>query len=163
MCNQNVVRDSPFIQDGKLYGYTNHDATHMRNGSADIGEAISMMREDDLVYLGHNFSKLDIAENLTVSLVHPTDGIARNFNNKIRDIIDRNAARRADLMFIGHYHKLAMLKHQGVYGYVVPSFQRQTSFMADNNLESVVGGMIITVNFNELGDISSVATEVIEF
>lgn len=135
----------------------------MRNGSADIGEAISMMREDDLVYLGHNFSKLDIAENLTVSLVHPTDGIARNFNNKIRDIIDRNAARRADLMFIGHYHKLAMLKHQGVYGYVVPSFQRQTSFMADNNLESVVGGMIITVNFNELGNISSVVTEVIEF
>lgn len=133
----------------------------MRNGFADIGEAIDM-RRDDLVYMGHNFAKIDLAENLSISLIHPTDGISRNFNNKIRDIIDRNAARRADLMFIGHYHKLAMLKHQDVYGYVVPSFQKQTSFMADNNLDSLVGGMIVTVNFNELGDISSVATEIIE-
>lgn len=140
----------------------NHDDTFIRTGFADIGEVVESVR-DDMVYLGHNYGKFWLNENISVSLIHPTDGISRNFNNKIRDIIERRPAQKGDLMFIGHYHKIAMLKHQESYGYVVPSFQRQTSFMANNGLESIVGGMFVTVNLNEKGKVDSVVTELVEF
>lgn len=157
-----VVNEYPRRDGVTTYFITgNHDLTHQRNAFANIGEAISMVR-DDMIYSGHNFAKFEVNEDVSISLVHPTDGISRNFNNKIRDLIDRNPNRRADLMFVGHYHKLAMLKHQDVYGYIVPSFQRQTGFMQDNNLESVVGGMIVRVKVNAFGKIESVVTEVIE-
>lgn len=157
-----IVKEYPYREGVTTYFITgNHDQTHQRNAFANIGESISMVR-GDMIYIGHNFARVYLKENLTLGLVHPTGGISRNFNLQIRNMIDRNPGRRADLMVYGHYHKLAMLKHNDIYGYVVPSFQRQTAFMQDNNLESVVGGIIFTIYPDIDGKIGRIVTEVIE-
>lgn len=141
----------------------NHDHTFMRQGLANIGEVVEDIRED-MVYLGHNFGRVYVAPKVSVSLIHPTDGVSQNFNKKIRDIIERSPERRSDIMCIGHYHKLAMVEHRGVSGYIVPSFQKKTSFMADMGIESIVGGMIFTVKTDNVTDeIISISTEVIKY
>ncbi|NCC68207.1 MAG: metallophosphoesterase [Clostridia bacterium] len=139
----------------------NHDATHFRNGFADIGEAVSAERED-LVYLGHNFAKVHLTPHLTMALIHPTDGVTNTLSLKLQHIIERNAARRADIMLVGHYHKSCAVKYRDVYGYLVPSFQHVTPFMADNNLYSDVAGMIFTARVDKDGRLLSIVTEYVD-
>lgn len=158
------IKDYPKIPGITTYFITgNHDHTFMRQGLANIGEVVDSIR-DDMIYLGHNFGRVYVAPKVSVSLIHPTDGISQNFNKKIRDIIERSPERRSDIMCIGHYHKVAMVEHRGVSGYVVPSFEGKTSFMQDMGLESVVGGMIFTVNTDKVTDeIISISTEIIKY
>lgn len=140
----------------------NHDYTHMRNGFANIGEGIAELRED-IVYLGHNFGRLHVAKNVDVSLIHPTDGAAANLSEKLRSLVDRNMNRRSKIMLVGHYHKTAHEKYNGVYAYMVPSFEKKTGFMDDNNLTTDVGGMIFTVHMDKKGNILRITTEYYDF
>ena len=160
---KDFVKDFPKIEGITTYGITgNHDYTHMRNGFANMGEGISAIRPD-FVYLGHNFGRIYLGPKVSVSLIHPTDGISQNFNKKIRDMIERSPERRSDIMLIGHYHKIAMVQHRGINAYVVPSFEKKTSFMQDMGLDSIVGGMIFKVKTDKDDNILSVVTEIIEY
>ena len=136
----------------------NHDYTHMRNGFANIGEAVNDLR-DDIVYLGHNFGRILLAKGLDVSLIHPTDGAGSGLSDKLRRLIEHNKNRRSKIMLVGHYHKSAHEKYQGCYGYLVPGFERKTAFMDDNNLTSDVAGMIFHVSMDKKGNILTVGTE----
>lgn len=158
---KHIVRNYPRGNVTTYFITGNHDATHFRNGFADIGTAIDAQRED-LVYLGHNFAKIHLTPNLTMSLIHPTDGVTNTLSLKLQHLIDRNASRRADIMLVGHYHKSCMVKYHGVYGYLVPSFQHPTPFMDDNNLQSDVAGMIFTVRVDADGNLLSVVTEYVD-
>jgi hypothetical protein len=139
----------------------NHDVTHFRNGFANIGEAIDA-RRPDMEYLGHNFCRVDLTENLTMSLIHPTDGAAQSLSLKLQKIIDRNVSRRSDVMLVGHYHKSCMIKYMGIYGFLTPSFQKVTKFMEDNNLVSDVAGMILTFKVDAEGRLLSLCSEYID-
>ena len=153
----------PTIPGVKTYFITgNHDWTHTRNGAANIGEVLANYRNDDLVYLGHNFGQFQINETV-ISLIHPTDGSSRTWSHKLQEIIDRNEARRGHIMLVGHYHKQLKMKYKGVHGYLVPSFQHQTGFMEDNNLTSEVGGLILTIKFDKDGNISTISTEEVNY
>jgi UDP-2,3-diacylglucosamine pyrophosphatase LpxH len=140
----------------------NHDATHMRNGGANIGEVISHYR-DDIVYLGHNFAKVWLAANTTLGLIHPTDGSAQSLSLKLQQVIDRNEKRHADIMLVGHYHKTCQIYYKHTYGFLVPSFEYQTGFMEDNNLTSDVGGLILTIKVDKDGYPMSVKSELVMF
>jgi UDP-2,3-diacylglucosamine pyrophosphatase LpxH len=153
----------PTIPGVKTYFITgNHDWTHTRNGAANIGEVLANYRNDDLVYLGHNFGQFQINETV-ISLIHPTDGSSRTWSHKLQEIIDRNEARRGHIMLVGHYHKQLKMKYKGVHGYLVPSFQHQTGFMEDNNLTSEVGGLILTIKFDKDGNIATISTEEVNY
>jgi len=140
----------------------NHDYTHMRNGLANIGEEIADKR-DDIVYLGHNFGKLMLRKGVNVSLIHPTDGAGEGLSDKIRRVIERNPHRRAEIILIGHFHKWMHEKYMGSYGYLVPSFEKKTPFMDDNNLTTEVGGVIFTVYTDKKGKIVTIGTEFYDF
>lgn len=158
-----LVKDYPRREGITTYCISgNHDATHSRNGFANIGESLGMMR-DDIIYLGHNYAKVWLTDKLDVSLIHPTDGSSYSITHKLQQVIERNTSRRSKLMFQGHYHKMAFIRFRDIYGWAVPSFQRQTDFMQDNNLTSEVGGLIITVKLNDNGDILSVNTEYVDY
>lgn len=159
---KDVVRHYPKREGVQTWGITgNHDSTFMRHGFADIGQSVAMARED-IHYLGHNFGKVTFAKGVSVSLIHPTDGGSKDYNKKMRDIIDTMPERRAELMFVGHYHKLASVKYQGIYGFITPSFEKRTTFFRDSGLDAVVGGLIVTVRFDKKG-ITSVMHEVITY
>jgi predicted phosphodiesterase len=158
-----IVKVYPTIPGIKTYFITgNHDWTHTRNGAANIGEVLSNYRSDDLVYLGHNFGQFEINDTL-ISLIHPTDGTSRTWSHKLQEIIDRNEARRGHIMLVGHYHKQLYMKYKGVHGFLVPSFQHQTGFMEDNNLTSEVGGIIMTLKFDDNGSLASINQEWVNY
>lgn len=158
-----VCKEYPKYEGVTTYFITgNHDQTYMRNGMADIGDVLSEMRAD-MVHLGLNFGRLWVAPKVSVSLIHPNDGSSYNPASKIKEIIDRNPKRRSNVMLIGHYHKFASTKHNGCYGYLVPSFQNQTSFMADSNLSSEVAGMVFTLKVDNKGNITTVTTEYVDY
>lgn len=157
-----IIEDYPRRRGVTTYFITgNHDVTHMRNGFANIGETISMVRED-LVYLGHNFAKVELTENLSMSLIHPTDGSSTTIGHKLQQIIEKNTFRRADIMLVGHYHKYCHLKHRGVHGWLLPSFEKQTGFMADNNLDSLVGALVLTIKVDAEGKLLAISDEYID-
>lgn len=140
----------------------NHDATYTRQGFANIGETLGQLR-DDIVYLGHNYAKVWLTDKIDISLIHPVDGSSYSLTHKLQQTIERNLHRRSKLMFQGHYHKMAFIKFRGVYGWAVPSFQHKTQFMLDNNLESEVGGLIITLKLDSNGEILTVNTEYVDY
>jgi UDP-2,3-diacylglucosamine pyrophosphatase LpxH len=157
-----ITENYPVIEGVKTYFITgNHDWTHTRNGAANIGEVLSNYR-DDLVYLGHNFGQFEINDTV-ISLIHPTDGTSRTWSHKLQEVIDRNEARRGNIMLVGHYHKQLYMKYKGVHGFLVPSFQHQTNFMEDNNLTSEVGGIIMTLKFDDNGSLASINQEWVNY
>jgi predicted phosphodiesterase len=157
-----ITENYPVIEGVKTYFITgNHDWTHTRNGAANIGEVLSNYR-DDLVYLGHNFGQFEINDTV-ISLIHPTDGSSRTWSHKLQEVIDRNEARRGNIMLVGHYHKQLYMKYKGVHGFLVPSFQHQTGFMQDNNLTSEVGGIIMTLKFDDNGSLASINQEWVNY
>jgi predicted phosphodiesterase len=158
-----IAKEYPTIPGVKTYFITgNHDWTHTRNGAANIGEVLSNYRPDDLVYLGHNFGQFEINDTV-ISLIHPTDGTSRTWSHKLQEVIDRNEARRGHIMLVGHYHKQLYMKYKGVHGFLVPSFQHQTNFMQDNNLTSEVGGIIMTLKFDDNGSLASINQEWVNY
>jgi UDP-2,3-diacylglucosamine pyrophosphatase LpxH len=158
-----IAKAYPTIPGVKTYFITgNHDWTHTRNGAANIGEVLSNYRPDDLVYLGHNFGQFEINDTV-ISLIHPTDGTSRTWSHKLQEVIDRNEARRGHIMLVGHYHKQLYMKYKGVHGFLVPSFQHQTGFMQDNNLTSEVGGIIMTLKFDDNGSLASINQEWVNY
>lgn len=136
----------------KYYVITgNHDFTFMRNTGANIGKWLSGIR-DDVVYLGHNEAKVYLTDNLSVLLFHATDGIGQNYALKMRQFIDRSEEDRlADFIFMGHYHKFNHSYYKGIHGYILPTFQEQSDYMRNNNLEAIVGGIIFNVRVDEEG------------
>lgn len=156
-----VVTNYPKIEGVTTYFITgNHDVTHLRNGGANMGESISMVRPD-MVYLGHNYAKVWLTPEVDISLVHPTDGGAMAISHRLQRIIDEGR-RNSKILVVGHYHKGCYLpKYKGVHGFVAPCFQRQTGFMRDNGLDAFVGGIILTFKVVE-GEIISMVPEFVD-
>lgn len=153
----------------KIEGYEthfitgNHDKTHVRNGGANIGEVLSKYR-DDLVYHGHNFAKFKLSKKIELSIIHPTDGSTYAISHKLQKQIDGAGEEKlANIMALGHYHKVSFTPYKGVYGLMMPSFQRQSSFMKDLNLKSYVGGVILRIKQNQYGEIFSINYEFVSY
>ena len=141
----------------------NHDHTFDRNAYANPVKMLSRMR-DDVMYMGHNFGRIKINDDVDIALVHPTDGIGQNYGLKLHQYIDRaNADKQARIVLMGHYHKHAHIHYKGVDGFITPAFVSQSNFMKDNNLASVVGGMILHLSFNKEKKLISVVPEYLWF
>lgn len=142
---RHIVQDYPQREDVMTYFITgNHDYTHMRNGLANIGETIGGIRED-MMYLGHNFARVYLHPAFSVSIIHPSDSSTKALSQRLQNIINNSNTRKSDMMFVGHYHKTLYMHYKGVHGYLVPSMQRETTFMQDYNMTSDVGYIIVTV------------------
>ena len=154
----------PDLDDCTTYFITgNHDATHINNGGANIGICLGKIRKD-LVYLGHGFAKVWLTEALDMNLFHPNDGVSQALSFKAQKIVDNaTGKRKAKIMCIGHYHKMNYAFYKDTHTLLVPSFERQTNFMSNNNLISVVGGYILTIKVNENGELLSLTPEFVDF
>lgn len=139
----------------------NHDESFNRSAFANPVKTLTRMR-DDFTYLGHNFAKITLNDNSSIDFVlnHPVDGIGENYALKLKQYIDRNKEDRlARFIFMGHYHKFAHLHYKGIDAWVTPSFIHQTDFMASKNLESVVGAILLTINLDDDGNLSTFTPE----
>lgn len=159
-----VVKNYPRIDGVTTYFLTgNHDVTHVRNGGANIGKAIDIAR-DDMVYLGHNFAKVWLTEEVDLNLFHPGDGSAYSISLRAQKIIDSaSGKRKSKIMGIGHYHKMDWIYWGGVHAFTLPSFIHQTEFMEMKNLKSYVGAYILTIKVDEDGELLTVIPEYVGF
>lgn len=159
-----VVQNYPHIPGVTTYFITgNHDVTHVRNGGANIGRAIASER-DDLIYLGHNFAKVWLTEEVDLNLIHPGDGSAYSVSLRAQKIIDAaSGKRRSKIMAIGHYHKMDWIYWDGVHAFTMPSFIHQTEFMETKNLKSYVGAYILTIKVDNDGELISITPEYVGF
>jgi UDP-2,3-diacylglucosamine pyrophosphatase LpxH len=156
-----IAREYPKIDGCYTYFITgNHDASHIANGGANIGVAISRMR-DDMVYLGHNYAKVWLSEGVDLDLTHPNDGATTAISYKAQRIVDTRT-KKSKILAIGHYHKMAYLYYKNTHVLMCPSFQNQTIFMEGHNLTSYVGGYILTIQVDNNGDILSLTPEFVE-
>jgi len=137
----------------------NHDGTFSRNAFANPVKTLARER-DDVKFLGHNFAKVWLNDKIDITLVHPTDGIGQNYSLKMRQHIDRARTEKlSKFIFMGHYHKFDHTFYRGINGWIMPSFVRYSHFMDDKNLASIIGGIILTINTNDEGDLVSFLPE----
>lgn len=131
----------------------NHDATHMMNGGANIGKAIARERKD-LVYLGHEYAKIWLTENVDMDIVHPRDGSSYALSYRLQRKIDAmSGGSKPKILVSGHYHKNLYLFYRNIHAYLLASFQAQSPFMRGKGLVSDLGYMIIELKVNHEGDI----------
>jgi UDP-2,3-diacylglucosamine pyrophosphatase LpxH/biotin operon repressor len=137
----------------------NHDHSFERNAFADPVKNLARMRKD-FTYIGHNYGKFIINNKIDIALVHPTDGIAQNYGLKMHKFFERAGKdKQARIVLMGHYHKHTHLHYRGQDGFILPSFVSQSQFMKDNDLASVVGGIILTLNLDKKGELVSLIPE----
>jgi UDP-2,3-diacylglucosamine pyrophosphatase LpxH/biotin operon repressor len=141
----------------------NHDGSFTRNAFANPIKTLAKIRKD-IYYLGHNFAKIWLTNATAISLVHPTDGISQSYDLKMKQHIDRARSEKlARFIFMGHYHKFNHTHYKGIDGFIMPSFIGHSHFMDDKNLASIVGGIIMTINFNKDGEVTSFIPEYMFF
>lgn len=155
----------PKLEGLTYYGISgNHDASFDRNAFANPVKTLSKIRED-IVFLGHNFGRITLNENVDIAIVHPSDkGVAQNYGLKIHQYIDKaEKDKQARIVLMGHYHKHSHIHFKGVDGFITPAFVAQSNFMKDNNLPSVVGGFILHITLNKNKEVVSIIPEYVWF
>jgi UDP-2,3-diacylglucosamine pyrophosphatase LpxH len=137
----------------------NHDHSFERNAFANPVKNLARTRKD-FTYIGHNFGKFIVNDKIDISLIHPTDGIGQSYGLKLHKFFERAGKdKQGRIVLMGHYHKHTHLHYRGQDGFILPSFISQSQFMKDNDLASVVGGMILTLKVNNKGELVSLTPE----
>jgi predicted phosphodiesterase len=131
----------------------NHDATHQKNGGADIVAAVCKERAD-MHYLGQADAKVWLTPKVDMDLKHPDGGSSYAYSYRPQKIVESlPGGDKPKIMVIGHYHKNFFMFYRGVFIICIPSFIRQTPFMNGLALVSDVGYVIIELKTNENGDV----------
>ena len=154
-----IEKDYPREEGITTYFITgNHDATHMMNGGANIGNAIEK-RRPDMKYLGHEYAKVWLTDKVDLDLVHPRDGTSYALSYKIQKRIDAmSGGLKPKIMAVGHYHKNFYMFYRNIHAYSMASFQAQSPFMRGLGLVSDVGYLILEMDINKHGDIISISS-----
>lgn len=126
----------------------NHDASHVKNGGADICKGLAERRED-ISYLGPARGRFVIErpgeKEIKIDLLHPDGGSSYALSYKPQKIIEAlESGTKPDVMLVGHFHKAFCLPYyRGMAALLAGCTQRQTDFMARNGLAAHIGGHII--------------------
>lgn len=127
----------------------NHDASHFKAAGADIVKAICDER-DDLNYLGggraHRGSVgyVEIG-GILIQLAHPHLPATRQRSYRLETWIEKLQPPRPKVVVMGNFHRSVELydEGRGCWGVMVPSFQRQSNWLASKGASSVVGSCIL--------------------
>lgn len=132
----------------------NHDATHIRNGGANVGKAIAN-RRSDMVYLGQDYAKIWLTDKVDMDLIHPGDGSAYALSYQLqRRINNMTGGKKPRILVTGHYHKYFSMFYRNIWAISAASFQAQSNWMRGKAIESDMGYIILDININECGDIA---------
>lgn len=107
----------------------NHDHSYIKDGGADILEAVARERED-ITYLGVYGAYLDLGP-LSIYLMHSDAGGAYARSYKPQKIIEGFSPEgKPHIVAIGHWHTaLYIPAYRNVEGFTLPAFQSQTPYL----------------------------------
>jgi hypothetical protein len=91
-------------------------------------------------------------KNTVIEVIHMDSGSAYAYSWKMQKHVESlSAERKPDVCLLGNFHKFCALMYRGVLGIQLPSFQRQTGWMAGKSLVSEVGGVIVEIGLQPKG------------
>lgn len=103
-------------------------------------------RRRDLVYMGSTRATLTMPDGTRILLAHGSGPAAYAHSHKAQRFIEQlPEADRPDILVLGHFHKAAFFRHDGVTCLMAGCFQRQTPFMRDRGISPDIGGWIVTI------------------
>jgi predicted phosphodiesterase len=128
----------------------NHDDWWLIDGGPDMIADVCDKR-DDMTYLGRSLGYLTF-KNTVIEVIHMDSGSAYAYSWKMQKHVESlSAERKPDVCLLGNFHKFCALMYRGVLGIQLPSFQRQTGWMAGKSLVSEVGGVIVEIGLQPKG------------
>jgi predicted phosphodiesterase len=136
----------------------NHDESFLKNAGGDIVRDIA--RERGFNYLGRSQGYVRFGEVL-IQVEHPHDGISYALSYKLQRRIESLAPERKPHIYaLGNYHKACYLGlWRNVEGFILPSYQAQTPFLASKGVASYIGGLIVEFGYNAKGIAPSLKQE----
>lgn len=141
----------------------NHDATHLKNGGADIGNRISEQRPD-MEYLGYMSAKVWLTPQCDADLLHPLDGNSYALSYQLQKHIDGlQGGTKPRLLFVGHWHKQFQMLYRNIHAFSVPCFEAQTVFEQGKHINAVVGGWIVRLSCKPDGTITEITPTFIPY
>lgn len=141
----------------------NHDATHVKNGGADIGYRIQAERPD-MEYLGYGKAKVWLTPKCDLDLIHPRGGKAYALSYKLQKYIDAlHGGSKPRLLALGHFHAFCHLFYRDIDAFMLPGFQGDSMFANLNSLFWQVGGIIMEVEVGEDGEVISTQSKFIPY
>ena len=145
----------------------NHDRSIITNSGKDPIRILCESR-DDFHYGGYDVWSIHLTDKSYIRLVHPSGGVAYARSYKLQKAIESlafEALREAmadelppmtSLLIMGHYHLSNHTPEPPLHGILAACFQGQTDYLKAKNLTPHIGGIIIELQFEKYGKLSSV-------
>lgn len=139
----------------------NHDETHIRNGGANIGIAISRARPD-MIYLGIGTARVMLAPNCSMDMLHPLDGSSYALSYSGQKYMDAlTGGDKPNILLVGHHHKAMYMFYRNIHYYEVPSTCLQSNWEKRNRINNTAGAWILNIEVDSLGTVVSISNELI--
>lgn len=141
----------------------NHDSTHVKNGGADIGRAISSERKD-MKYLGYMSAKVWLTPQCDMDLFHPLDGAAYALSYPGQKYIDSlQGGSKPRILIVGHHHKAMYYQYRNIHTLEAACFEAQTVFEKGKRIFVNVGGWIVRMKCTPDGCITEFSPTLIPY
>lgn len=139
----------------------NHDASFIKHSGTDIGKYITKQRSD-MEYLGMLNARVEITPNCILELNHPLDGASYALSYSLQKLIDSmSGGEKPNILINGHHHKAMSIFYRNIHAIEAGCFESQTSFMKGKRIAANIGGYIITVHVNDIGQVTRFIPEFI--
>ncbi len=150
------AKNYPYLKGTDTYFITGeHDLSFLSKEKVDIGKKISEMRED-LHYIGQKNGLIllqDSAGNKPVSIElrhNSKKKVAYTISYRPQQAIDAmDSDERPNIIAFGHYLACDTFYHQGVLELQIPSLCATTPEMVDNELNNVMGAVLLTFKLDK--------------
>ena len=142
------IRQKPVLQ--YVVG-GNHDGSFFKDSGADILTTIARERSD-IEVLGAPAATFHV-ENLQIYLLHPSGGPAYARSYKPQKLIEQfDPSAKPHVHICGHWHiPVHVPAYDGVEAFTLPSFQAQTPYLKTKGLFSVIGGLLLDIEYDGHG------------
>lgn len=153
---QGVVDRVPDIGVPHYFITGNHDHAHWKNAGVDVGRWIDKER-DDMHYLGRDNAVIELSDDISLQLLHPSGGSAYAVSYKPQKIVESlSGGSKPDILAIGHFHKAEYLFYRNVHIVQAGTMQAQTPFMQTKGLSAHVAGWMLDIHAKNNGTIDRV-------
>jgi UDP-2,3-diacylglucosamine pyrophosphatase LpxH len=139
----------------------NHDETHIRNGGANLGIAVSRDRSD-MKYLGIGSARVMLTPNCSMDLLHPLDGSSYALSYSGQKYMDAlTGGDKPNILVVGHHHKAMYMFYRNIHYYEVPSTCLQSSWEKRKRINNTAGAWILNIEVDSQGTVTSITNELI--
>lgn len=133
----------------------NHDEDFLKHWWANIGKALSMVRED-MNYLG--FYDANVIVNwVKIGLHHWAGGWSYAQSYKIQKYVETlTGERKPQLYILGHYHWSLFMSMRNIHCLLPACFQKPNNFSVRLNLPNIIGWYIIKIKLTDKNEVREI-------